>query len=210
MKLRFTISAKLVALGTIALVFVLAVGTTGLLATRWLVGTSEEVVAGGVALQHQMEAGQAHATLRSDVLAALDLGMRYDLERRKAIAGKAVEHAQILRSRLDALEGMALAPAVRAALQQARPGAEAYARRTLEVISLAFSDLPAALAGMDDFNKSFQQVDKDMEALNREIQQAARVTQADGARSAQRATTAIAAVMAASGLVLPRRSPPAT
>lgn len=123
MTFQWTISRKLAGLVALALAFIVAVAATGLLAAAQLTRANERMLQDGVALRHQMRADQAHDALRANVLAAIELGMRHDPQRQKAIRDELAQHAERVRTALQELERMqrAAVQAVQPALEQTWP-----------------------------------------------------------------------------------------
>ena len=202
MNFQLTISRKLVALGGLALAFVLAVGATGYFAAGSLIAATQQVLSEGVALRNQMTADQAHDALRADVLAAMELGMRDEPDKQKAIHAELTAHSDLFQTAMQQLELANLDDAQRTTLRELRPALDEYLGRATEIVALAFTDMPAAAQKMDAFTDSFRKVEKEMAALSEQIARRAQGTQEESERAAIVATTAIIAVMALSAAVL--------
>jgi methyl-accepting chemotaxis protein len=159
MNFQLTISRKLVAFSGLALAFVLAVGATGYFAAGSLIAATQQVLREGVGLRNQMTADQAHDALRADVLAAMELGMRYEQEKQKAIQADLATHSDLFQTAMQQLELADMDDAQRVTLRDMRPDLDQYLARATEVVSLAFTDMPAAAQKMDAFTESFHKVE---------------------------------------------------
>lgn len=195
MQFRFTISRKLLALTSCALAFVAAVGSTGYLAAVSLESASARILADGKALKLQMQADMAHDALRSDLLAALQFGMRDSADGAKALQADLAAHSKQLVESVQELDAMGLDTHTREAVRQVRPLLDEYLSITKAVIALAYEDKPAALARMDAFMASFTKVEKEMAELREQIARRSAETQADAAQTAKVAQAAIVGVV---------------
>ena len=92
--IELTIQGKLTAMSLIGLSFVLAVRSTGFIATRQLSELAQPMTDGGVALRSRMQADQAHDALRADVLAALITGAGSNLDEAKSIRSDLEAHGK--------------------------------------------------------------------------------------------------------------------
>jgi methyl-accepting chemotaxis protein len=202
MTLKLTIQVKLFALSIGALVFVLAVGATGLVASSRLTKASEEIATAGAALKSQLQADQAHDALRGDVLAALLAGEQKDAEKEKDIRADLNEHAKLFRESIAKLEALPLDASVRKAVDKVRPPLIAYLESAGTVLGLAFKDRDAATAKMADFNKSFKVLEKEMEGLSELIEARSNDTKAAGEATAAAAQTTIVIAVSVSAVVM--------
>ena len=202
MNLQMTIARKLIAFSGLALAFVLAVGITGCLAVQSLSAATQQVLSDGVAMRNQMTADMAHDALRADVLTAMELGMRHEPEKRKAIEADLAAHTDLFEKSIQQLELANLDEDIRKALQDLRPDLEAYLARTTEMVTLALTDTAQAARKSDGFKDSFRQVEKDMSALNERMARRSKSTQEASEQAARQAVTAIFVAMVLSAVVL--------
>ncbi|HEX7891625.1 MAG TPA: methyl-accepting chemotaxis protein [Ramlibacter sp.] len=205
MTFQFTISRKLLALGTLALAFVIGVGATGVLAARLLTTATQDILRDASALKQQMTADQAHDAMRGDVLSALQVGQRdsADAEKqRQAVRADLDAHGNQFQGALQQLEMMHLDADTRQALEQLRPALDEYLVHATSVVSVAFNDKQEALKRMEAFNASFHKVEKDMGELAERIARRSQAVQAGSEAAARRANVAIVAVAALSAAVL--------
>jgi methyl-accepting chemotaxis protein len=202
MNLKLTIQGKLYALSLIGLAFVAVVGATGLIATRNLTHSSQQISDGGSALKSQMEADQAHDALRSDVLAALLAGEKKDADEEKSIKGDLQTHAKSFSESIKELEAMPLDDSTRAAVTKVRPALIAYLDSATAVVGLAFTDRAAAIAKMPEFKVAFKSLEKEMETLSDLIAEKSNETKTASHRQASFANTAIVGALGVSIAVL--------
>jgi methyl-accepting chemotaxis protein len=203
MSIRLTIQGKLLVLGFVGLAFVGIVGATGYAAATRLAGAGERIVGDGAALKNQMSADQAHDALRADVLAAIVAGEHKDAAEEKTLRAEFEEHAGRFRDAMKALEAMPLDDVTRAAVGRVRPALLAYLDSATRLVSLAFSDRSAAIAGLGDFNLAFRTLEKEMDTLSQVIENRATSTQAASRATASTAQIAIAVAVALSvGMLL--------
>ncbi|MEJ5989093.1 methyl-accepting chemotaxis protein [Ramlibacter sp. PS3R-8] len=202
MNFRMTIARKLIAFSGLALSFVLAVGLTGYLAVESLTAATQQVLSDGVAMRNQMTADMAHDALRADVLAAMELGMRDEPDKQKAIKADLAAHTDRFEKSIQQLELADLDEDIRASLRDLRPDLEAYLARTTEMVTLAFTDTAQAARKSDGFKASFNQVEKDMSALSDQMARHSQATQQASERAGRLASTAIIGAMALSAVVL--------
>ncbi|MCD6077071.1 MAG: hypothetical protein K0R89_1009 [Ramlibacter sp.] len=202
MNFQMTISRKLTAFGGLALSFVLAVGITGYLAAESLNAATQQLQRDGIALRNQMTADMAHDALRADVLGALELGMRYELEKQKAIRADLAAHSGSFENSIKQLEAADLDDDIRQSLRHLRPDLAAYLANATQMVNLALTDTAEAMKKRDAFLESFRKVEKDMAALSDQIARRTQATQEASQHAAGRAATAILAVMALSAAVL--------
>ena len=210
MKLTLTIQTKLLALSLGSLIFVLAVGATGYVASARLTAAAEQVSTAGSALKSQLEADQAHDALRGDVLAALLAGGDKDggkekekeKEKEKDIRADLDGHAKLFRESIAKLESLPLDGSVRQSVDKVKPALIAYLDSASSVVGLAFSDRPAAGVKMNDFNMSFKALEKEMEVLSDLIEAQSNESKSSGEATAAAAKTTIAVSVALSTAVV--------
>jgi len=202
MNFRLTIGRKLFGLSFLALLFLLVLGGTGVAATRHLAASAKRMLQAQEALQNQMEADMGRHALRADVLAAMELGMRWEEARRKAIQEDLAEHAGEMHRASRQLGQLGLEPEILEAVQQARPHLDDYMARAKEIVALAFTDMPQAHQKMDGFTASFLQLDKEMAGITDRMAARSRGTQQESAQAARYANAAILAVLGLAAVVL--------
>lgn len=202
MNFHLTIKRKLMALGLLGLAFVLATGATGYGAATRLATGAAHLNTDNSALKSQLQADMAHDALRADVLAALLAGSNATADAQKTIKADLAEHTASFRDSLKKLQDLPLPTSTRDAVTKVQPSLTAYIDSASSVVALAFTNQPAATARMDDFMKTFRQVEQDMEALSDLIENGAKATEADSESTATVARQAIVAAMALSAMAL--------
>src|SRR5689334_4846000 len=108
MGFQLTIARKLTGLALLALLFVIAVGATGYIATSRQEASAAQMLQAETALKSQMEADMAHDALRADVLAALVAGQDAKGDVIQGIRTDLHEHATQFEEGLKRLEGLDL------------------------------------------------------------------------------------------------------
>ncbi|HEX6362751.1 MAG TPA: HAMP domain-containing protein, partial [Albitalea sp.] len=198
MAFTFTIQRKLVALSLVGLAFVGAVGATGYLAATRLTGAAQHLSAVGDALRHHMSADMAHDALRGDVLSALLAGARQDASKQQAIRADLARHTAQFRDAIRELAEHPLDDEAREAVAKVRTPLLAYLDTATALVGLAFTDPPAAEAGMADFGAAFTALEREMATLGDAIQERATRTEAESRATAEGAKATIAGVSALS------------
>ncbi|WP_426115999.1 methyl-accepting chemotaxis protein [Massilia sp. PWRC2] len=163
----FTIKQRLLFLNFAALLFVAIVGLIGYAAVGKLNTAMAGITSNGSAIKDQLQADQAHDTLRADVLAAL---MADNADAHKQAAADAAEHAALLDRLLTSMETHTVDAALRQAMAQVRPDAAAYLASVRQMVALAGSDRAAAQARYGEFSGHFHKLEKSMEALSETIE----------------------------------------
>jgi methyl-accepting chemotaxis protein len=181
---------------------VLAVGTTGYFAAESLNAATQQVMRDSIALRTQMSADMAHDALRADVMGAMELGMRYELDKQKAIRADLASHSRIFQKSIEQLEAADLDAEIRTVLQQLRPELAAYLASATNMVNLALTDTAEASKQMDTFTENFRKVEKEMGALSEQIARRTQATQQASEDAARQAVMAIFGAMALSAVVL--------
>ncbi len=197
-----TIKTQLRLSYVVTLLFCAVVGLIGFLSVRSLDRSMDAISVNGAALRMQMQADMMHDALRADVLAAL---MAASPEEHASARRDADTHVEAFRAALAELDGHATNAAVKAAVAQARPDAQAYLASAVRMVALAGSDQAAARQGFDGFMEGFRKLEGGMEAVSERIEQDSDAARAGGDAvvvSAQRniILVALAAMVAAVGM----------
>ena len=126
-------------------------------------------------LRASVEADMMHDALRADVLSSLRMGADPD-----QIATDVQEHTKIFKSRLADLRAAHLGAKVDKVLDDAAPALKDYFAATLDITDKAATDIPAADAGIDDFQKTFTRLEHQMSKISDTVQSAATTAQHHG------------------------------
>ncbi len=202
MAIQWTIGRKLGGLSAVALVFLATVGGAGHFATGQLAASTEDLLRAQEALKLQMQADMGHDAIRSDVLGTLLASQGGEREKAGAALRDLKEHAAEMAQSLAQLERQQLDPAVRTALEQAKPRLAEYLSVAQSLAQQVYDDGGYSAMRLDAFLASFSALEGDMEKLTGLIEQRARAAQAESSTAAHNAQRAILAALALSAAVL--------
>lgn len=197
-----TIRRQLWLISWLSLGLVLVVGLVGLRSTDAVVEENGRIVTIGTALRLQMQADMMHDALRSDVLAGLLAGVRGRPEEQKQVQADLAEHRQTFQQALSELNQLPLSDNIRSAVGAVQPALAAYGDSAKVVVSLAATDIEAALAKKQDFDSAFKRLEDEMEALSERIEKAAQEEQEAGVATAKLARWLIGGAALAGGAAL--------
>jgi diguanylate cyclase (GGDEF)-like protein len=151
---RLSLTAKLAAINLLLAAALLAV-----VAVAWRHLPSGDDAAEVAQLARAQRATQnadmMHDALHADVLAAL-LASQQPSRDRERVQRSLRENAQEFHAELAALAGMTLAPALRPQLDAAHGAGIAYVDQAEQMVRLALTDAPRALAQHDAFDHAFE------------------------------------------------------
>jgi methyl-accepting chemotaxis protein len=202
MTFQLTIARKMFGLSLLAVLFMVGVGLAGLYARHYLTVGAERVLAAQEVLRANMEGDQAHDALRGDVLAALLSAREIDQEEADAIRKELEAHLAQLSGSMRALEQADLDAPTRAAVQKARPTVDAYLAKAKDLVGLAYSDRMTAQAQLEDFDKTYKQLEGELGAMSGLIGQHARAAEAESRATSVRTGHFVTAGMISAGLLL--------
>jgi len=202
MNIKLTIQGRLIAMSLIGLAFVLAVGSTGFVATKRLADSAQQITDGSAALKSQMQADQAHDALRADVLAALLAGTTKNPDEAKSIRADLETHGKLFNASIKSLDAMPLDASTRGAIDKVRPALTAYLASATNVVETALMNREAADSKMGDFMVAFKSLEKEMETLSDLIAEKSRETEASSHALAGVASSPIVAASVVSIAVL--------
>jgi len=166
MKLR----SQIITLGLVGVLMAGLVGGIGLLNANRLAANIEDSANTGLALQSSQEADSMHDALRSDVLLAV-LGSGNKDAAQIAASQKGLQaHTDAFNKNLEFLQSLPISPEVKATVATTLPLAKKYTDSAAQVIKLAESDAAAAQAAVPEFQKSFEELEKQMAAQSSAIE----------------------------------------
>ena len=158
MKLR----NQVLALGVVGLAMSALVGGIGLLNAGYLAESFDQSISMGVALQNSQEADMMHDAIRGDVLLAL-FGSIEKNPAQLAEAQKGLqEHSETFTKALTTLQGLPISPEVKAIIATTLPMVKNYTYSASGVQKLALTDAAAAQAAVPQFQKAFDELEKQM------------------------------------------------
>ncbi len=202
MSFHFTIKRKLMGSSLLGLGFVLLVGATGFVASSRLADAAAQSAVADSALKSQLQADMMHDALRGDVLRAQLAGMKKDASESQEIRSALAEHSKTFAGALADLEALPLDAKVREATAKLKPALNDYLKNAGEVTGLALTDAAAAEAKLPAFQKSFEEVEKDMGELSELIEERVNSIGITSGQTAAVARWTILLTAALSGVVL--------
>ena len=168
--MHITIKKRLLLSNCAALGFVVIVGIIGLQGTRALDLAMDAITLNGSTMKDQLQADQAHDALRGDVMAALLASANGDAQQQREASKDVDEHIATFRKLLTSMEAQTTDPALRRAMAQVRPDADAYLISARQMVQLASTDKVAAQAGFSSFMVVFRKLEVSMAALSELIE----------------------------------------
>jgi methyl-accepting chemotaxis protein len=201
MGLNLTVKRKLIAYGALAVVVGLAIGAIAYRGLSQVDAAMDTIVENFAVQRSQLAADMMHDALRADVLAALVSAEKSDAAEKKRVLEELTEHSRSLREDLASTRSRAVSDAARRALAAAEPSLDAYVRQAEQFATVAFSDRPAALARLGEFQTAFKRLEEELAKVSEVISADTTASQAAG-DSAVAATKGLIAGIAVAGLVV--------
>lgn len=177
--MNLTIKKRLLLSNMAAVVLAGLVAVIGYGAVNALDVAMDAITDNGTTIKHQIQADQAHDALRADVLAALISGANGG-EGKAEVVRDVAEHAALLRKLIDTVESANQDPALKAALVAVRPDVNAYLGSVSAIVTLAFTDAPAAQKAQPAFMQHFHKLEKSMGDLSETIDAASEAKRKEG------------------------------
>ncbi len=168
--MRFTIKQRLLLINLATLVFVTLVGGVGYYAVNVLDNSMDAISTNSSAMKDQLQADQAHDALRADVLAARLAAQKNDPAEIREVRQDTAEHIALFRKLVQDMDAASTDAEVHRAMTQVRPDVDRYLKSAEEMVSLSFSDPPAAQAKFAAFMDTFRVLEKSMAALSELIE----------------------------------------
>ncbi|MDB5296735.1 MAG: methyl-accepting chemotaxis sensory transducer [Phycisphaerales bacterium] len=155
--MKFTVSRRLTAFGSLAVATVIALNVSVWTGSRSLSQDAPRMATASAALRNQMEADMCHDAVRADVLMVL---FADDAAKRTAAAKEAQEHAGKLVELLGANAKLGLGADATAAMATAAPVVDRYTAAARQVVEQAGADPAAARAKLADFQRLFEDLEE--------------------------------------------------
>jgi methyl-accepting chemotaxis protein len=166
-----SLRAKAAVVCAISAVAVLATAVTGLAVQKRIASNLDGAVTLASAVRNHTTVDMYHDGLRSVVLSAL---MSTDLGTPKnAVEGELAEMSSDIRSLIEKNKALPLPQNIKDALRAVDAPLEVYIAAANNVVSLAFTDRPAAIAKMGDFNQRFEALEESLESVGTLIEKTA-------------------------------------
>lgn len=118
------------------------------------------------AMRNHLEGDMMHDGLRADVLAAIGKAEGADVGEPKEILAELADHAAWFRRCLNENKGLALSPAIAAALGGIEVPLNNYIQSAEATAQLAFRDLEAAESRIAQFQEDFEALEEKQEAVS--------------------------------------------
>lgn len=166
-----SLKTKTAVVCAVSAVAVLATSVTGLLVQRNIARNLDNAVTLASAVRNHTNVDMFHDGLRSVVLSSLtaqELGTPKD-----AVEGELADMSGQIRELIGKNKALPLPQSVKDALQAVDAPLDNYVATAANVVSLAFSDRPAALAKMGDFNQRFEVLEESLESVGNLIEKTA-------------------------------------
>ncbi len=180
MKLDLTIRKKLIGLALSGVALVVGAGLAGHAGIVRLDAAMDDISADLDAVRQMGRLDNAHDALRGDVMEAIVYAESGSTEHRSEVTSEAAEHARDLEdSAREAIRAMN-EDDIRAKLEAATGDLDRYREAASEMVSLAFTDRPAALARIADFDAKFKALAERLASVSGHVQASSRDAQKSG------------------------------
>ena len=154
------------------------------------------------ALRNHLEADMMHDALRADAFSALLVGLGKSPSSADEVRSSLQEHAARFRKVLEANQQLPTSAAIKQALEQVQPNLNAYLAAAEQIVSQSLQDPELGQQALPSFNKAFEQLEGDMEALSGLIEENANQSSVETNATISSANKAIIAVLLISLLLL--------
>ena len=154
------------------------------------------------ALRNHLEADMMHDALRADVFSALLVGLGKSPSNASEVRDSLAEHAEHLRSVVAANQQLPVNSSIKTALEQVQPSLAAYINAAEQIVSQSLQDPAQGQNNLPTFNQAFEQLEGDMLALSKLIEENASQTSREASASLNTANTSIGVALLLSLLVL--------
>ena len=154
------------------------------------------------ALRNHLEADMMHDALRADAFSALLVGLGKSPSSADEVRSSLQEHAARFRKVLEANQQLPTSAAIKQALEQVQPNLNAYLAAAEQIVSQSLQDPELGQKALPSFNKAFEQLEGDMEALSGLIEENAHQSSVETNSAISAANKAIIAALLISLLLL--------
>ena len=165
MKLKLNIKGKIVAAAVCFVALSTAIGVVGYLAIQHLTAANREAASYAEGIRYQVETDMFHDGLASIVNAALIAGLRNDRDGWTAARAEVAEMGDEMKEDLERVAALPLAPAVLKKVAAAIQPVDDYIAGARQIVELAFDKNDQALAEKVNFNRLFDRLEVELEAL---------------------------------------------
>ncbi|MCB1907789.1 MAG: methyl-accepting chemotaxis protein [Rhodocyclaceae bacterium] len=202
MKLKLNIKGKIVAAAVCFVALSTAIGVVGYLAIQHLTAANREAASYAEGIRYQVETDMFHDGLASIVNAALIAGLRNDRDGWTAARAEVAEMGDEMKEDLERVAALPLAPAVLKKVAAAIQPVDDYIAGARQIVELAFDKNDQALAEKVNFNRLFDRLEVELEALADVMLERAKAAQAEAEKAAAEESRLMLIVLAVSIPVL--------
>lgn len=174
---HINIGQKLLGFSIASAIMTITLGMTAWWVAAELGAAKDELALNSSAAAHQQLADMMHDGMRGDVMTAMVTGANHDTARGTELLKESAEHANKFRNAIKALDALPLTADIKGQIEKVRPAMNDYLKVTDEFTRLALSDTKSANARMEEFNKSFSVLEKEMGELGEYIEKKSQSTQ---------------------------------
>jgi methyl-accepting chemotaxis protein len=192
MTFNLTIGKKLLGLGLIGVVLVVAVGYAGYRGVIKLDAAMDAITVTTSVARNQGDVDMMHDGIRADAYDALLVAENSsNAEEKRRTLDDLARHVKLLRESAANVEALSADKEVQKTFTSLRPALDKYVEMAEQVAKLAFQDRPAALALLGDFYSAFETLEKELAKVSDLVEASAKQTQAGGNAAVEAAKTAI-------------------
>lgn len=179
--MALTVRTKLIALGGVAFLGLVAISALGIRTISHLVATTATMKTYGEGLVNHQSADMMHDALRGDVQRALLIaeGGRPDPKEVEEVRSALQEHETTFRTAMAANRKLDLPPDILHDLESIHPQLDAYIAAAKAQLDRGLTQRKAALEAQDAFQKAFENLEAPMGALSTRINEANRTRQVE-------------------------------
>jgi methyl-accepting chemotaxis protein len=196
-----SVGLKLAAIAAVAVVMLAVSGLASVWGLTSLNDAMDEVALNATFIRQHARLDQAHDALRGDVLAAIEDAETEGTPHRSEIQQELTEHSRTMESGI--VEDKKIDEAHLASLvERATPLVRQYVQDARTVFEAAYRDRAEARAKYHAFDRTFDELAKDLDAITEGLEKRALEVQAQGDAVDASARTGLLAVLALAAIVL--------
>lgn len=174
----------------------LVAGAVGYTAFQWLGKNTKTVDYVYLpASHHVMFADMLHDGLMGCVYRAIYVAERNDAKDQAAVREELGQYSKDFVKTLNDLDALDLPEAVKSAVAAVRPTLEAYIASGSAIVETAFTNRTAAIAGLSEFQQSFEKLEGTMEKLSELVEANTKTTVEEGLQIVNKGTYTLAATV---------------
>ena len=198
MKLR----NQILSFGMVGVLMASLVGGIGLFNASQMAVAIEDSVNMGVALQSSQKADMMHDALRGDVLLALLASINNDAAQLAEAQKDLQEHSETFTKALTTLQALPISVDVKAIIENTLPLVKKYIDSAAHLHKLAMTGPAAAQAAVPEFQKVFEELEKQMAQQSDAIEKNSKDSNQNAQATVSEATIQVGTTLALAGVVL--------